>query len=98
MNDTSILSDQSVVVASEEQVSSDLEGEAVILDMESGSYYGLNEVGARIWELIQEPTSVQEVQEALLQEYEVSPEQCNRELKSVLQDLIEQGLVQHRES
>ena len=43
-----------IVKAAKEQVSCDLAGEAVILNLKSGQYFGLNEVGTRIWNLIQE--------------------------------------------
>ena len=52
-----------VVVAAEDQISRDLDGEAVILNMKSGVYCGLNEVGARIWQLIQKPMSVTHIRD-----------------------------------
>ncbi len=84
---------RSVVVAAEGQVSSDLGGEVAILDLEAGVYYGLDEVGARIWSLIQEPRSVDEVRDILLEEYEVEPERCEYDLVALLQRLAEEGLV-----
>jgi hypothetical protein len=56
-----------VVVASDDQISRDLDGEAVILNMKSGVYCGLNEVGAHIWQLIQEPMSVGHIRDILLE-------------------------------
>ncbi len=87
------IGERSVVVAAEGQVSSDLGGEVVILDLEAGVYYGLDEVGARIWSLIQEPRSVDEVRDILLEEYEVEPERCQHDLIALLQRLAEEGLV-----
>lgn len=84
----------SSVVASGDQVSSDLGGEVAILDLKAGTYYGLDEVGNRIWGLIQEPRSVEEVREALLSEYEVDPGRCERDLLSLLQNLADEGLVE----
>ena len=52
------ISDRSVVVAAKDQVSCDLAGEAAILNIKSGVYYGLDPVGARIWSLVQEPRKV----------------------------------------
>jgi hypothetical protein len=86
----------SSVVAAKEQVSSDLAGEAVILDFKSGVYYGLNEVGASIWNLIQEPKTVNEIRDAILEEYEVEPEQCDRDLKELLKQLADKGLIEVR--
>ena len=74
----------SVVVASKEQISTDLGGEAVILGLESSQYYSLNDVGTRIWDLIQEPKTVLDIRDAILDEYEVEPERCETDLLDIL--------------
>src|SRR3954453_10633167 len=79
------------VVAAKGQMSCELAGEAVILDMESGTYFGLNEVGARVWSLIQEPRAVCDIQEVILREYEVEPERCGEDLDTLLRDLSTAG-------
>jgi hypothetical protein len=84
---------ESFIKVAKEQVACDLAGEAVILSLKSGQYFGLNEVGARIWNLIQEPKTVNEIRDALLQEYDVETECCERELLVLLQDLAAKGLV-----
>lgn len=89
-----VISSGSGVVASGDQVSSDLGGEVAILDLKAGTYYGLGEVGNRVWTLIQEPNSVKEVRDVLLSEYEVEPERCERDLISLLQRLADEGLVE----
>lgn len=81
------------VVSSGNQVSSDLGGEVAILDLKTGTYYGLDEVGTRIWGLIQEPADIEDLREMLLSEYEVEPGRCERDLISLLQDLADEGLV-----
>lgn len=81
------------VVATEGQVSCDLDREAAILNLESGVYYGLNAVGARIWHLIQEPRTVNELLGILLKEFEVSPERCEADLHELLRKLVAEGLV-----
>ncbi|NEO30606.1 MAG: lasso peptide biosynthesis PqqD family chaperone [Symploca sp. SIO3C6] len=88
------ISQASNVVAVKDQVSSDLEGESVILHLKSGTYYGLNDVGASIWNLIQEPKKVSELREAILEEYEVEPEQCEREILELLQQLAAKELIE----
>jgi hypothetical protein len=88
------VSGYSSVVATKNQVSSDLGGEAVILDLKSGVYYGLNDVGTRIWHLIQEPKTLNEIQDAILEEYEVEPNCCAEELLTLLQELLAVGLIE----
>lgn len=86
----------SIVVAIKDQVSSDLGGEVAILDLKVGKYYGLDPVGARIWELIQEPRTVETVRDTLLAEYDVEPERCERDLITLLGDLANVGLIEVR--
>jgi hypothetical protein len=79
--------EHTTVVAVKDQVSSDLAGEAVILNLKSGVYYGLNEVGARIWQLLQEPRTVAAIRDTLLEEYEIDRDGCDRDLLALLQEL-----------
>ena len=92
------LSGHSTVAVAKDKLSADLVDEAVILDLKSGVYYGLDEVGARIWALIQEPRVVNEVRDVLLQEYEVDADRCEPDLVAFLRELADQGLVEVRDA
>jgi hypothetical protein len=81
------------VVAAAELLSGEFEEEAVILDLRNGVYYGLEATGARIWQLLQEPISVEGLHQVLVQEYDVEPERCQRDLLDLLGDLLERGLI-----
>lgn len=89
----STVSLSSTFSVSEDQVSCDLAGEAVILNLKSGKYFGLNEVGARIWELLKEHRTPDTIRDTLLDEYDVDPQQCEQDLLELLQQLLEQGLI-----
>lgn len=92
------ISEHSVVLVSQDQVSSDLEeGEVAILNFRSGTYYGLDTVGARVWNLIQEPKTIGEIRNVIANEYNVEPERCERDLLVLLQRLIDEGLVEVRD-
>ena len=84
----------SVVVAVKDQVSADLAGEAVILSLRTGMYYGLNPVGARIWTLLGTPTRVRDIRDAIVQQYDVEEGRCERDILGVLQRLAAHGLVE----
>ena len=86
----------SLVVAARDQVSCDLAGEVAILDMKSGIYYGLNALGARIWNLVQEPKIVSELCEIILEEYDVEADRCEHDILALLQELTAKGLVEIR--
>lgn len=85
------------VQVSAQQVSTELDGEMAILSLENGVYYGLDPVGARIWELVQEPQTVVAVRDRIVAEYEVSPEVCEADLLALLGDLHAAGLVEVRD-
>ena len=88
------ISPQSILVAVKDQVSADLAGEAVILHLKSGIYYGLDPVGARIWELLKAPRTVAEIRDALLEEYDVEPETCEKDLAALLEKVHEEQLIE----
>jgi len=93
----SAVTERSTVVAVSHQFSSDLGGEVAILDLSGGMYYGLDEVGARIWELVQEPRVVEDVQGVILEEYDVEPEIAKRDVLTLLQALVDRELVEVRD-
>ena len=92
-----MLSGRSIVVAAKEQVSCNLAEETVILNLKAGVYYGLNPVGARIWNLIQEPRTVHEIRDAILEEYDVDPDRCERDLLVLLRDLAAKELIRTKD-
>ena len=70
--------------------------ETVILDLANGTYYGLDPVGARIWQLMVEGQTLTQVCEVMLAEYEVTREEIERDVLALLQTLMERQLVSVR--
>ena len=93
MNNNNQLTLKSTVSASELQASSELLGEAVILNLQSGVYYGLNETGSLIWNLIQQSKSLKEIRDVIINEYEIEPALCTDYVLQLVQDLASAGLV-----
>src|ERR1019366_1759434 len=91
-----LISPDSIVVLSLEQISADLGGEAAILDLKNGIYYGLDEVGAAVWSLLQTPNTAAEVRDEILRRFEVDPDRCWRDLGALLSELASRGLIQVR--
>jgi len=90
------LSFDTVVVAASEQVSCPLGDEAAILNLKNSVYYGMNPVGARIWELLKQPKSVSELRDILLEEFEVDEARCCMDLLALLATLRVEGLIEVR--
>ena len=93
MADPNQFSVDTIVKVSPQQVSADLAGEAAILNLDSGVYYGLNKVGAFIWNKIQMPTRVGDIYDAVFDEFEVEWEQCRNDVDHLLQKLANEGLI-----
>lgn len=72
--------------------------ETVILDLASGTYFGLDTVGARIWILLSEGKTIGEICRTMLDEYEVEPAPLEKDVFSLLQTLERQGLVKIEEA
>ena len=88
------LSSESTVVATSGHLSAEVAGETMILHRGSGLYFGLNAICGQIWNLIQEPKTVSQLRDAILAKYEVEPEQCERDILTLLQGLSSDQLVE----
>ncbi len=83
-----------VVAASDAVLASPLGGEVVLLEPEAGTYFSLNEVGARIWEILGEPVAVESICGRIVEEYDVDPARCRQDVLRLLSELMEHGLVE----
>lgn len=81
---------------SDEVLSQEVNGETVLLDLEGESYFGLNEVGTRIWQLLNDELNIGLVLDTLDGEYDVSREQLERDVAELLGSLEESGLIKLR--
>ena len=81
------------VILSPEAMFQEIGGEGVILDLKSSTYFGLDEVGVRLWQLLQTNPSLQVAADELLQEYKVEQAQLEQDLKKLVDQLAEAGLA-----
>ena len=88
------LTDGAIIVATKQQVSCDLGEEAAILNMKNSVYYGLDPVGARIWQLLQQPRTIAEIRDVIAREYDVSAERAESDLRELIGKLLSEGLVE----
>lgn len=83
------------LIASSDVVAREVGGETILLDLASGTYFGLDPVGARIWSLIEEAESItlSQVCDAIFEEFEVPREELVRDVLALAEKLTEQQLV-----
>ncbi len=89
---------RSVVVVSASQTSCELHGETVILDFNKGAYFGLDEIGTLIWQLLQQPHRVRALCDAVVAQYDVEPAVCEQDIVRLLERLHAEGLIDIRDS
>lgn len=81
------------ITLSPDVISQEVSGETVLLDLESENYFGLDEVGTRIWQLIKEQEDLQAIYNTLLDEYEVEESRLQADLEALLGEISKLGLV-----
>ena len=72
------------IVQNKEIDASDIDGDKVMMNLEKGMYFSLNSVGSRIWDIIENPTTADEIIKILLNEYDIAEEKCREAVVSFL--------------
>jgi hypothetical protein len=81
-------------VARRDHASARLGAESVVLDLRQGKYFGLNDVAARAFELLERPRTLGELRDALVSEYAVEPARCEADVRELVAELVRLGLVE----
>ena len=84
---------ESSVKLSNDVLFQELQGDAVLLDLKSGVYFGLDRVGTRVWGLLGEHKVIGRAVEAMTQEFDVQTERCTEDVLALVFKLQEQGLL-----
>jgi hypothetical protein len=81
------------VYAPDSVLARELDGESVLLNLENETYFGLDEVGTRMWALLTAAPSIQAAYETLLAEYDVDPARLRQDLEALVGQLVDSGLL-----
>ncbi len=77
----------------QENISSKIQDEIIMVNVEQGNYFALNSVGSRIWELIESPQSIDAICSQLTEEYDITPEVCHDEVETFIRRCLELKVV-----
>lgn len=80
-----------------EQVATELEEEVVVLQLEAGTYYGIDGIGPFVWDQLQEPVTVAELCERVAREYDIELQRARRDIEALLADLEDAQLLDRRD-
>ncbi len=89
---TSITSD-SIVVRADQLLATDLDDETILMSIEKGAYYGMEQTARRVWQLLEKRQTVSDLCRQLAEEYSVTPEVCEQEVIAFLEELLKENLV-----
>ena len=70
------------------------ENESVLLNLDTESYYGLDEIGMSVWQALTQTENIQAAYESLLAEYDVDPVTLQRDLEAFIESLVQRGMVE----
>jgi hypothetical protein len=87
------MDDGAVIAVASRVVGTELDGEFVMLDPDSGTYYGLDEVGSAVWRLLASPRRLGEVVSHLCEAFDVTPDRCRADVEALVAELESRGLV-----
>ncbi len=91
MSDSISLS--SIAQRNEEIVEASIDGETVMMSIDSGLYYGLDNIASRIWQILENPTPVSTICQQLIEEYDVEEQQCQQDVLAFLGNLEENNII-----
>lgn len=91
-----LLNSNSKIYRKSNVLSCNVENETIVLDTDLGAYLGMNPVASRIWELLAEPYSINDLCEELLQEFAVDSNECFEQVQDFLQKLLELKVIQYQ--
>lgn len=93
MNKNIVISLENIVTHKKRLDCADMDGETVMMDIDKGKYYGFNNVGSRIWELVEKPIKVDDVISALLKEFNIDNKICENSVITFLNRLYYEDLI-----
>jgi len=88
-----MISQASILQRSQEVLHSMVDEEAIMMNINTGEYHNINEIGNMIWELLESPISFEMICQAIMETYEVSQEVCEAEVMRFIQELLDKKLV-----
>ena len=88
-----MMTDENVIARNVSLVSSQVDGQAVIMNIDSGHFFQLNHTASRIWDLLETPQNLGAIGRQLNDRFDVDPERCRADLSEFIGAMLEKGLL-----
>ncbi len=89
-----MIENSTILKRKEEILSSDMDGETVMMSVENSEYYSLSPVGTRIWEIVEKEITYKDLISKLMSEYSVDEKTCKTDTEEFINELINKGLIE----
>lgn len=93
MKEKSKIKQGTIIKRKDNQLFSEIDGEVVMLSVENSEYYGMDKVGSRIWQILEKEIKFRDLISLLIEEYDVTEDQCIKDTMAFLEMLDEKGLI-----
>jgi hypothetical protein len=97
MSENQTLQLNQTIVRAPDVYATTIDGDVVVFNVEKGQYYGMQEVGVRIWELIEQPVAIGTLCDTLMDEFSVDRATCEMHVMTFVRDLREAQLIEVRD-
>jgi len=88
------LTGNTLITRSSEIVHTDMDGEVVMMSIEQGEYYGIDQIGSHIWNMLEEESSIEALCSRLCQRYDVDAKQCQQDVIRFLEKMLEHKIIE----
>lgn len=91
--DTGMISDKATFVRNPDLFAADMDGDLVMMSIENGEYYGVGGIGPRVWELLEQPVTVEAITAVICNQFDVDADRCRPDIAAFVRQLLDAGLV-----
>ncbi|MCE9683127.1 PqqD family peptide modification chaperone [Halomonas alkalisoli] len=88
------ISNTTLLKRNPDMVAANIDGDVVMMGVEQGQYYGITGVGSRVWELLEEPISIDGITDIICREYETDPGTCQEDMSTFINGLLKIDLIE----
>ena len=88
-----LIRENDIVVRRQGIISSAIQGEILLLSLQTNNYYGMDEIASRVWMLMEQPIRVADLIDVLLEEYDIERTECLSDVCVFLSNMEEEGII-----
>lgn len=92
-----MLNEKNIIQKSDNSIESTIDGDIVLMNLDNNEYYSMDDIGSAIWNMLNEPRSINSLIEELMKQYKVDREVCAKDTMKFLEQLYDKGIIKINE-